>query len=119
VLDFGEAERSRAACRERQVGRKHEGRLLDDGDAGDLPALFAEHAENAFVIGFGTGTSTGELAQLSETKSITVAEISSAVIAASPLFDFANHGVSKEPKVHVVHSDAYRALSEGCAQLRR
>ena len=78
-----------------------------------LPSLFAERAEHAFVIGFGTGTSTGELAQLAETKTITVAEISSGVIAAAPLFDFANHGVSRDPKVRVVHSDAYRALQRG------
>jgi hypothetical protein len=43
-------------------------------------------------------------------KSVTIAEISSGVIKASPLFDFADHGVSTHPKVRFVHSDAYRAL---------
>ena len=54
----------------------------------------------------------GELAQLEETRSVTVAEISSGVIAAAPLFDFANHAVSRNPKVRIVHSDAYRALRQ-------
>jgi hypothetical protein len=44
---------------------------------------------------------------------VTIAEISSGVIAGSPLFDFADNGVSKHPKVSFVHSDAYRALIKG------
>ena len=80
-----------------------------------VPALFTERAEHAFVIGFGTGVSAGELAQLGEMEGVTVAEISPAVIEAAPLFDFANHGVSKHPKVQIVRSDAYRALLKGRA----
>ena len=80
---------------------------------GLVPALFAEHPENVFLIGFGTGVTAGVLAELQETKSVTIGEISRGVIAASPLFDFANHGVSKNPKVRIVHSDAYRALLKG------
>jgi spermidine synthase len=78
-----------------------------------VPALFAERVDHAFAIGFGTGVTAGELAELEETQSVTVAEISSAVIEAAPLFDFANHGVSSHPKVKIVHSDAYRALLKG------
>jgi spermidine synthase len=75
-----------------------------------VPAMFAEHPERAFVIGFGTGVTAGTLANFEEVKSVTIAEISSAVIAASPLFDFADNGVSMHPKITIVHSDAYRAL---------
>jgi hypothetical protein len=75
-----------------------------------VPALFAEHMEHAFVIGFGTGVSAGELASLEETKSVTVAEISRGVIAAAPWFDEFNGGVSRNPKIRIVRSDAYRAL---------
>jgi spermidine synthase len=114
VIDFGEADK---LTRSLLVNGKSDGNTNADYSTMSmlalLPALFAERAENAFVIGFGTGTSTGELAHLPETKSITVAEISSGVIAAAPLFDFANHGVSKDAKVHIVHSDAYRALQKG------
>jgi spermidine synthase len=96
------------------VNGKSDGNTLGDygttAMAAVLPALFAERAERSFVIGFGTGITAGELAQLAEAKSVTVAEISAGVIAAAPLFDFANRGVSRNPKVEVVHSDAYRAL---------
>ncbi|MGH7337503.1 MAG: fused MFS/spermidine synthase, partial [Myxococcota bacterium] len=78
-----------------------------------VPALFAERPEHAFVIGFGTGVTAGTLAGFEEVNSVTIAEISSAVIAAAPLFDFADGGVSRHPKVRFVHSDAYRALLKG------
>jgi hypothetical protein len=41
---------------------------------------------------------------------IDVAEISPGVMAAAPLFDFANMGVSSNPKINVIQGDAYRAL---------
>jgi hypothetical protein len=94
----------------------------DGNSSGDLtttvllalvPAMFADPPANVFQIGFGTGVSAGTLAQLPEVQSVTIAEISSGVIKASPLFDFADHGVSTHPKVHFVHSDAYRALLKG------
>jgi len=78
-----------------------------------VPAMFADPPTNAFVIGFGTGVTAGTLAEFPEVQSVTIAEISSGVIKASPLFDFADHGVSTHPKVHIVHSDAYRALLKG------
>jgi spermidine synthase len=78
-----------------------------------LPALFAPRVEHAFVIGYGTGITAGVLAELDETQRVTIAEISSGVIAAAPLFDFANQDVSTNPKLRVVHSDAYRALLRG------
>jgi spermidine synthase len=78
-----------------------------------VPAMFAEHPQQAFVIGFGTGVTAGTLAEFEEVQGVTIAEISSGVIAASPLFDFADNGVSKHPKVRFVHSDAYRALLKG------
>jgi spermidine synthase len=80
---------------------------------GLVPAMFADPPSNAFVIGFGTGVTAGTLAELPEVQKVTIAEISSAVIKAAPLFDFADHGVSTHPKVQIVHSDAYRALLKG------
>jgi spermidine synthase len=80
-----------------------------------LPALFAEDVADTFVIGWGTGVTVGEFAALDETRNVTVAEISPAVIAAAPLFDYGNLNASRSPKVRVVRADAYRALlrSEG------
>jgi spermidine synthase len=80
-----------------------------------LPSLLAEKFERAFVIGYGTGVTVGELAALDRSQEVTVAEISSGVLEAAPLFDYGNQNASKNPKVHIVRSDAYRALlrSEG------
>jgi spermidine synthase len=78
--------------------------------AATLPALLAEKAENAFVIGWGTGITAGELAAFDTMKRVDVAEISSGVMQASPLFDFASLNATENPKIQVYRSDAYRAL---------
>jgi spermidine synthase len=75
-----------------------------------ISALLADRTEQAFVIGWGTGVTVGELAALEDVKKVTVAEISPAVIAAAPLFDPYNLAASRNPKVEVVVSDAYRAM---------
>jgi spermidine synthase len=75
-----------------------------------IPALMAERYESAFVIGWGTGVTSGELAALDESRSVRVAEISRAVIAAAPFFDVGNGEASKSPKVEIVRGDAYRTL---------
>jgi hypothetical protein len=78
--------------------------------AGLIPALLAERVERAFVIGWGTGVTAGELSALDSVREVVVAEISSGVLAAAPLFDFASLGASRHPKIRVIQSDAYRAL---------
>jgi predicted membrane-bound spermidine synthase len=80
-----------------------------------VPALLAEKAERAFVIGYGAGVSVGELAALRSMREVVVAEISPAVMEAAPLFDEGNLEASRSDKMRVLVSDAYRALlrSEG------
>ena len=80
-----------------------------------LPAMLAERCERAFVIGWGTGISVGELAALQSTREVVVAEISPGVMQAAPLFAAYNRDALASPKTRVVRSDAYRALlrSEG------
>jgi len=75
-----------------------------------LSAMLADDARQAFVIGWGTGVTAGELAAVSTIERVDVAEISPGVVHASPLFDFASLGASKSRKIHVIQSDAYRAL---------
>ena len=75
-----------------------------------LPALHAPDLERAFVIGWGTGVTAGELAALSTTREISVVEISSAVLAANPFFASANLSAGASPKLRRIRSDAYRAL---------
>lgn len=80
-----------------------------------VPALLADNAERAFVIGYGAGVSVGELAALRSMREVVVAEISPAVMEAAPFFEDGNLHASQSHKVRVLVSDAYRALmrSEG------
>ncbi len=75
-----------------------------------IPAVLAERAERAFVIGYATGVTAGELAALDDVREVQVAEISPAIARAAPRFDFANRGASQSPKVRIVAGDAYRTL---------
>src|SRR5262245_30256656 len=96
------------------VNGKSDGSLTGDYPtmalAALLPALMAESHERCFVIGWGTGVTTGELAALQGTREIVVAEISQAVLDARPLFDEGNLHASKSPKVTARRGDAYRTL---------
>jgi spermidine synthase len=80
-----------------------------------VPALLADRLDRSFVIGFGTGVTVGQLGALEGTREVVVAEISSGVVQAAPIFDYANHQALKNPKIRIVRSDAYRSLlrSEG------
>jgi spermidine synthase len=90
------------------------GRITDDYPtmalSGLVPALLAARHERAFVAGWGTGVTAGELAALSGTREVEVAEISRGVIAAAPLFDSANQHASSNAKVRIAQGDAYRLL---------
>ena len=98
------------------VNGKSDGNLVGDYPTMALsaliPALVAEQRERAFVIGWGTGVTAGELASLEDTESVRVAEISQGVIAAAPLFDVGNLEASKNPKIEILRGDAYRALQQ-------
>lgn len=93
---------------------KSDGDTHDDystmGLVAAVSAMLADDARNAFVIGWGTGVSAGELASYESIERIDVAEISPGVMRAAPLFDFADMNASTNPKIHVIESDAYRAL---------
>jgi spermidine synthase len=75
-----------------------------------IPAVLAKRVERAFVVGYATGVTAGELAALEGVREVTVAEISPAIAGAAPLFDFANLDASKNPKLRIVRGDAYRTL---------
>jgi hypothetical protein len=93
---------------------KSDGNLVHDYPtmalAALIPALLVEDPKDAFVIGFGTGVTAGELAVLESIQRVDVAEISSAVVEAAPLFDVGNLGASSNPKVRIIRGDAYRTL---------
>jgi len=75
-----------------------------------LPAMLAEKAERAFLVGWGIGITAGELASFDTIERVDVAEISKGVIEFAPLFDFANQRASQNPKIHLIQGDAYRTL---------
>jgi spermidine synthase len=81
-----------------------------------LPAMLAERCERAFVIGFGTGKTVGELAALDSTLEVVVAEISPGVVEAAPIFEAGNRHALSNPKTRLVRSDAYRALLRNDSQ---
>jgi spermidine synthase len=75
-----------------------------------IPALLAERAESAFVVGYGLGITVGELAALDSMRRVVVAEISESVLDAAPFFDASNLEARARPEVEIVRGDAYRAL---------
>ena len=93
---------------------KSDGNLVTDYPTmaltGLIPALLAENPRRAFVVGYGTGVTVGELAALPEVEKVVVAEISRGVLRAAPFFDVGNQNASLSPKVELVRGDAYRVL---------
>jgi spermidine synthase len=81
-----------------------------------LPGMMADKLERAFVIGYGTGMTVGELAAFPSMREVIVAEISRGVIRAAPFFDRKNGAASIDPKVRILNSDAYRALMRSQGQ---
>jgi len=78
--------------------------------AGIVPALLADNPRSSFVIGFGTGVTAGALGRVPTMERVLVAEISHGVIEGAPIFDPDNHGVTQDPRIEIIRSDAYRAL---------
>jgi spermidine synthase len=75
-----------------------------------VPAWLADDPAEAFVVGWGTGVSAGELGRLAGVRRVRVAEISPGVVDAAPLFADWNLGAHANPKVIPERRDAYRAL---------
>jgi len=75
-----------------------------------IPALWAERRSKAIVIGLGTGVTVGELALYPDVERIDVAELSSGVVDALPLFTHFTHGVQNDPRVRIHVGDAFRVL---------
>jgi len=109
-IDHGNGERSVSIA----VNGKSDGNTFGDymtmSLLATLPALFAEKAERAFVVGWGTGITAGQLARFESMQLVEVAEISPGVMEAAEHFDFSNFEASRDPKIEVITSDAYRAV---------
>jgi spermidine synthase len=77
---------------------------------GHLPLLLHDRPENVLHIGFGSGGTAWAVAQHRVAR-IVVAEISPDVLAVSnKVFGDINHGVLRDPRVHVVLNDGRNVL---------
>ena len=79
---------------------------------GHLPVLLHPEPERVAVLALGTGTTLGAVSLHDEVRSIDVLEISSAVVAAAPLFDDLQRGaLGDHARVRVIIDDGRRTLA--------
>ncbi len=77
---------------------------------GFLPLALKPHAERAFVLGAGSGTTARVLVEAESIKSVDLLEIESSVIEAGKFFKDVNHGVYAHPKLNVIINDGRNHL---------
>lgn len=93
---------------------KSDGETLGDFStmyfAGAIPYFFAPKATDldVAVVGYGTGLTTGTLAQSKEVKKIDSLEMSYELLQARHLTAGANYDADSHPKVNHIHTDAFR-----------
>lgn len=78
--------------------------------AGLLGAVLQPHARSAMVIGLGTGSTAGWLAQVSTIERVDVAEIEPAIQHVAEQCAPVNERALQNPKVHVFQGDARELL---------
>jgi spermidine synthase len=124
LLYYEEGADSTVAVRRRRGDANSQRTLVIDGkadasSAGDMPTqiLLAQlpmtlrpQADNALVIGLGSGITAGSLSAINSLKDITILEISDEVIEASAFFEPENRNVLEDPRVRLVTADARNYL---------
>lgn len=75
-----------------------------------IPALFAQQRDSMLIIGLGTGVTAGELSLYDDFRKIVVAEISTSVANALPMFDPYLHRLIGDPRFQLRLGDALRLL---------
>jgi spermidine synthase len=79
---------------------------------GYLPLLMHPGVpKRGLIIGLGSGASAAAMATAAGMAAVDVVEIEPAVTRAAPLFEKANLGVLRAPRVRVVHADARQFIS--------
>ena len=78
---------------------------------GHLPLLMHPAPREVGVLAFGTGTTAGAVSLHGRVESIEVLELSRAVIEQAPLFEEANHGVLRDPRVRLSLGDGRQTLA--------
>lgn len=80
--------------------------------SGYLPLFAHPNPETALVIGFGSGVTSGVMAQFDFVKHLDIAEIEPSVIEASRFFSEVNHDVVQMPNVKIHYKDGRNFLLE-------
>lgn len=97
------------------VNGKSDGSAFGDANTqvmlGLLPALLHQGASSAFVVGLGTGSTAGWLAEVAGMKHVDVAELESGMAdLASTYFKPVNRDVMSKSNVHLLVGDARESL---------
>ncbi len=77
---------------------------------GHLGALFHPAPKRVLVIGFGSGMTVASVARYPDVERIDCVEIEPGMIQAAPYLEQLNHGVLRDPRVHVILDDARNFL---------
>lgn len=86
---------------------------LTTGFLGILPYLYHQGSDlRTAVVGYGTGLTAGILAASAEVASVDIVEISSALLASTPLLETQNMQPLSSAKSHIVDRDAFRFFSQ-------
>ena len=77
---------------------------------GHLPMLLHPNPRTAFVLGFGAGGTCYSISTHPGVERIDTAELCPAIVEAAPLFGELNHGILRDPKLHLVVNDGRNFL---------
>ena len=88
---------------------KSEGSAVGDAStqimSGMIGAILHPEPHHALVIGLGTGSTAGWLAEVDELQRVDVVELEAAVVEAADFFDPVNKKVTRHPKVRTIVGD--------------
>src|SRR5947208_2891636 len=96
------------------INGKKDGNAIGDAPTqvmlGLIGALRHPHPRTALVIGLGTGSTAGWLAQIPSIERVDVIELEPAVVHVAEVCSPVNHDVLRDPKVHLVLGDGREFL---------
>ena len=78
-----------------------------------LPALLGASRDRVLIVGLGTGVTAGEFMLYPDVRTVDVAEISPSVVEFLPFFGEATNRVQDDPRLRILHGDAFRVLRRG------
>ena len=83
---------------------------------GHLGAAFHPAPHRVLVVGFGSAMTLSAVSRYPDVDRIDCVELEPAVVQAAPFFESLNHGVLRDPRVHIIYDDARNFLLTSRAQ---